>query len=294
MTFLQAAIDAFSLGVLYALVATGIALVFGVMRLVNLAHGELFTAGAYSFALTAAWSTGARLVVMVLVVVGLSLLLERVAFRPVRDAPPATMLVLTFAVAFFLQALARLLFSAQGRGVQILPVLNQPVLVGDLRIRMLTLATAVVGGALLAGTALFLVKTDIGLQMRAAAADFETARILGIDAHRVVRMAFLMAGVLAAAVALVLTVERTTVTPDFGFQITVIGLIGVVVGGLDRIVSGALGGFFVGVVSSVIANLLPTQTRVFLQSWLFLAVILVLLLRPDGLFASRHSRVERV
>jgi branched-chain amino acid transport system permease protein len=294
MTQAQAAIDAVSLGVLFALVATGIALVFGVMRLVNLAHGELFTAGAYTLSLTAAWATGARLVVMLGVVVGLALLLERIAFRPIRQAPPATMLVLTFAVAFFLQALARLLFSAQGRGVQILPDLNEPVVIADVRIRLLTIVTAAVGAVLLVATALFLTRTRLGLQMRAAAADFETARLLGVDANRVIRVAFLLAGLLAAAVALFLTVERTTITPNFGFGITLSGLVGVVLGGLDRIVSGALGGFFLGVTSSVIATLLTSDTRVFLESWVFVTVIVVLLLRPQGLFAGRGASAQRV
>lgn len=294
MMILQLAIDAFSLGVLYALVATGLALLFGVMRLINLAHGELFTAGAYSLTLTAAWATGARLAVLLLVVVGLALVLERVAFRPLRNASPATMLVLTFAIAYFLQALARLLFTAQGRGVQVLPILNAPVLVGDLRIRMLTLVTAVLGAALLVGTALFLTRTTTGLQMRAAAADFETARLLGVDANRVIRAAFLIAALLAAAVAVILVVQRPTVTPDFGFQITVIGLIGVVVGGLDRLSSGAFGGFLVGAINSVLGNLLPTDIRVFLTSWLFVAVIALLVLRPQGLFASRDATAERV
>lgn len=295
MIVLQALIDAVSLGMLYALVATGIALVFGVMRLVNFSHGELFTAGAYSFTLTAAWATGARLLVMLLVVVGLALLLERVAFRPIRNASPATMLVLTFAIAYFLQALARLLFTAQGRGAQVMPVLNTTLQLGDVRLRVLTIVTALLGGLLLAGTAVFLTRTDVGLQMRAAATDFETARMLGINANRVIRTAFLIAGVLAAAVALILTVQRPTITPDFGFQITVIGLVGVVVGGLDRLISGALGGFFIGVVTSVLGHLLPTDSRVFLQSWLFLAVIVVLLLRPRGLFASRAATAgERV
>ena len=294
MMILQLAIDAFSLGVLYALVATGLALLFGVMRLINLAHGELFTAGAYSLTLTAAWATGARLAVLLLVVVGLALVLERVAFRPLRNASPATMLVLTFAIAYFLQALARLLFTAQGRGVQVLPILNAPVLVGDLRIRMLTLVTAVLGAALLVGTALFLTRTTTGLQMRAAAADFETARLLGVDANRVIRAAFLIAALLAAAVAVILVVQRPTVTPDFGFQITVIGLISVVVGGLDRLSSGAFGGFLVGAINSVLGNLLPTDIRVFLTSWLFVAVIALLVLRPQGLFASRDATAERV
>jgi branched-chain amino acid transport system permease protein len=142
---------------------------------------------------------------------------------------------------------------------------------------------------------LVLGRTAIGLQMRAAAADFRAARLLGVRADAVIGFAFLIAGLLAAAVAILLTVQRPLVTPTFGLQVVIIALVGVVVGGIDRLGSATLGGFAIGFAVSVLGDLLPAEERVFLPSFVFLLVIITLLLRPSGLFArGRQTAVERV
>src|SRR5205823_12432737 len=128
-------------------------------------------------------------------------------------------------------------------------------------------------------------RTSIGLQMRAAAIDFRTARILGVRADTVVSFAFLLSGVLAAVVAVVLTVQQPLVTPDFGLQVTIIALVGVVVGGIDRLVTATLGGFAIGFATSILGDRLPSDLSIYLPSFVFALVILVLLVRPAGLFA---------
>jgi branched-chain amino acid transport system permease protein len=293
MSFLQTLIDSVALGALYALVAMGIGLVFGVMRLVNFAYGELITAGAYALALTNGQPIIARALVAFAVVIALSLAMEFV-FKPLRQVTPATMLVATFAVSFLLQNLALLIFGSQGENIDFLTPLNRAVEIGDLRIRWITIISIVVGGLLLALMAWLLGRTNIGLQMRAAAADFRTARILGVRANRVIRIAFVLGGVLAAAVTLVLAVQRPLVTPTYGFMILVPALVGVVVGGLGRLLSATLGGFTIGFATVLLGDLLPSGGRVFLNSVLFALVITVLLLRPDGLFTRKAGVAERV
>jgi branched-chain amino acid transport system permease protein len=290
---LQTIIDAIGLGALYALVAMGIGLVFGVMRLVNFAHGELLTAGAYALLLTNDLPLGVGIVVCFAVVVTLAILME-LAVRPLRGASPATMLVTTFAISFLLQAIAVLAFGTRGENVGILTDLNQAVTIGELRIRWVTIASIGVGALLLAGTALLLGRTTIGLQMRAAAADFRTARILGIRANTVIRFAFVVAGVLAAAVTVLLVVQRPLVTPTFGFSLAIPALVGVVVGGLDRLVTATMGGFALGFATAVLGDVLPADGRKFLDSAVFALVIVVLLLRPNGLFSRGRTAVERV
>ena len=295
MTVLQALADAVALGAVYALVAVGLALVFGVMRLINFAHGELITAGAYALALTAELPRALSVLACVVVCVVLALLMERVAFRPLRGASPATALVTTFAVAFVLQAVWLIAFGPEGRTADVLSDLNRAVAIGDLRIRYVTLAMIVVGAVLLGGTTLFLNRTKIGLQMRAAAADFRMARLLGVRADRVIGLAFVMAGLFAAAVAVLLTVPRPLVTPDFGLSVVILALVGVVVGGIDRLLTATLGGFTIGLATSVLGDVLPSESRVFLPSFVFLLVIVVLLVRPGGLFARPgRAVVERV
>lgn len=293
MSFVQTLIDALALGVLFAMVAMGISLVFGVMRLVNFAYGELITAAAYALLLTKGLAAPMRVVVAVAVAIGLSALMD-VVLRPFRSASATTTLIATFAMSFLLQNVAVLWFGTQGAAMDFLPTLNQAFAVGDLRIRWITMASLVSGGILLATVALILRRTDIGLQMRAAAADFTMARILGVRANRVIAMAFLITGALAGTVTLALAVQRPLVTPSFGFNVLVPALVGVVVGGLDRLVAGTIGGFFVGFATVLLGQILPPETRVFLNSALFALVIIVLLVKPNGLFVRGQRSYERV
>lgn len=293
MRLLQTVIDALALGALYALVAMGISLLFGVMRLVNFAYGELITAGAYALMLTRGMPVVVRILISVTVALAFSMAMDRI-LRPFRNSPPTTTLIATFALSFLLQNAALLWFGTQGATMEFLPTLNQAFAIGELRIRWITLGSLLVGGGLLAAVAGTLRRTDIGLQMRAAAADFTTARILGVRANRVISMAFLITGLLAGAVTLALAVQRPLVTPSFGFNVLVPALVGVVVGGLDRLVAGTLGGFLVGFATVLLGQVLPSGTRVFLNSALFALVIVVLLVKPNGLFVRDRRGVERL
>lgn len=295
MSLLQSLIDAIALGALYGLVAVGIGLVFGVMRLVNFAYGELITAGGFTLAYLNGQPRAVAILACIAVVVLLAFLQERIAFRPLRGSSPATMLVATFAVSFLLQSIYLLAFGSRGKIVGTLGSLNTAANIGSLHVRWISFVALGVGAALLLATTLILNRTTIGLQMRAAAADFRTARLLGVRADRVISFAFLISGVLAAAVSVLLTVESPLVTPDYGVQVTIFALVGVVVGGLDRLLSATLGGFAIGFATSFVGDRLPTSASVYLPSVIYGAVIVVLLLRPAGLFSPvRHAAVERL
>jgi len=291
---LQALVDAVALGSIYALVAVGIGLVFGVLRLINFAYGELITAGAYTLWVLRSLPAVVAILACFAVVVSLSLLLERVAFRPLRKATPATMLIATFAVSYLLQSIYLLVFGSLGNSVSTLAGLQQAVDLGGLRIRWITIVSLACGSLLLIGTAILLGRTSIGLHMRAAATDFQTARVLGVRANRVIAFAFLVSGVLAAAVSVLFTVQNSLVTPDLGVPITIFALVGVVVGGLDRLWTATLGGFAIGFAYSLLGDKLSGEARVYLPSLVFGLVIVVLLLRPGGLFAGQPRSVERV
>ena len=292
----QTLVDAVGLGAVYALMAVGIGLVFGVLRLVNFAYGQLVMAGAYTLAFTSAWPAAASIGACFAVVLALSLALERSVFRPLRTQSPAVMLVTTFAIAFLLQSVALVLDVRDGtigEAARSLGGLNQAVSVGGVDVRKVTIVAVVVAATALGLLALLLARTTIGLHMRAAAADFRTARLLGVQADRVIGLAVLLSGLLAATVAVILTVQSPLVAPDFALKETIFVLVGVVVGGLDRLWTATLVGFAIGFASGVINGALPTDKTVFLPSAVFALVILVLLLRPAGLFA-RGPAVERV
>jgi branched-chain amino acid transport system permease protein len=290
--------DAVGLGAIYALMAVGIGLVFGVLRLVNFAYGQLVMAGAYTLAFTSGWPVWQSILACFGVVVALSLAMELVVFRPLRGQSPAVMLVTTFAVAFLLQAIALIVDlrdDTLGEVAASITSLNEPVTVGGVDIRKITLVSVAVAAFALAVLGLLLTRTTIGLHTRAAAADFRTARLLGVRVNRVIAFAVVLSGLLAAAVAVMMTVQFPLVSPDFALHDTIIVLVGVVVGGIDRLWTATLGGFAIGFASGVINGVLPTENTVYLPSVLFALVILVLLLRPAGLFAwGPRAAVDRV
>ncbi len=288
MKYVQYLIDAVALGSLYALVALGIGLIFGVMRIVNLAHGELLMAGGYTLYETDGWPAIVRVLTALAVVIVVALLMERLALRPLRHASPTTTLVMTFAVSFLLRSIAQKRWSAQGKSMNLFTDLNRAFTIGELRIKYLTIAAVVVGAVLLGAVTVFLDRTDLGLQMRAAASDVRIAQALGVRTNHVVVGAFVIAGILATAALVLFAPQRPVVTPDFGLQIAILALVGVVVGGMDKPSSATLGGFFIGFANSMVFSLLPKGQRVFLDSALYGLVIVVLLVRPSGLFQREN------
>jgi branched-chain amino acid transport system permease protein len=293
----QTLADAVGLGAIYALMAVGIGLVFGVLRLVNFAYGQLIMAGAYAiaFASERGWPVWIGIVLCFAVVLTLSLIMDRIVFRPLRAQSPAVMLVATFAVAFLLQSIALLWFGPLGKIATSLASLNQPVTISSVDIRKIAIVATIVAAVCLLALVLLLARTSVGLHMRAAAMDFQTARLLGVRANRVIASAVLISGVLAATVAVMLTVQTPLVTPDFALRDTILVLAGVVLGGMNRLGSATLGGFAIGFASGFLGGALPTDQSQYLPSFLFAAVILVLLVRPGGLFTrTGQQAVERV
>ena len=247
--------------------AVGIGLVFGVLRLVNFAYGQLVMAGAYTLAFTSAWPAAGSIALCVAVVVALSLLMDLVVFRPLRNQSSAVMLVTTFAIAFLLQAVALIVdLRNDFLGEVVLSsitTLNESITIGGVDIRKVTIVAIGVTIVALLLIALVLNKTSIGLHTRAAASDFRTARLLGVRANRVIMFAVVVSGVLAAAVAVLFVVGNPLVTPDFALHETIVVLVGVVVGGIDRLWTATLGGFSIGFASGVINGLLPTESTVY-------------------------------
>ena len=288
--------DGLALGGIYALMAVGIGLVFGVLRLVNFAYGQLIMAGAYALAYGATWNlpNWESILLCFGVVLVLSVLLDRLVFRPLRLHSPAVMLVATFAVAFLLQNIASLKFGALPRSAGSLALLNAPWDIFGVEIKKIAVISVATTAGCLAILQLLLTRTPLGLHMRAAAMDFRTARLLGVRANRVIACAVILSGMLAAVSAVMLSVQDINVTPTFGLQDTIVVLAGVVLGGLNRPIPATLGGFSIGFATGLLGGILPSNQIQYLPSFVFAAVIVVLLVRPNGLFARAAAPVERV
>jgi len=301
--FFQVVVDAVALGSLFALVALAIGLVFGVMKLINFAQGDYIAIGAYSLVVPTASLTPPLLLGaltpplmiggVLLVVVMLALATERVAFRPLRDSNPATLLISSFAVSYFLQHLVMLVHSGRPKSVGIGQGLTTPIEILGLRVPGIQLVTMLVTAVLLLGLVMFLKRTSLGIQMRAAAENFQMARLLGVPANRVIALAFVISGVLAGAVSLLLIVQTGTLDIRMGLMPVIFAFFATVIGGMGSLVGAALGGFIVGTASVFLQSYLPLEMRPFRDAFLFGLVIVILLVRPQGLIVIRAAR-ERV
>jgi branched-chain amino acid transport system permease protein len=289
--YLQYIIDSIGTGSLYALMTLGLALVFSVMGLMNFAYGQLVMIGGFAMILLRAQPWWVLILGTVAAVVIVSLLMERLAFRPVRTATAMTMLITSFALAQFLQQAARVAFGANPRPLEQFSELSVQYTVGDLfisRMTLITVATTLVAVVVLA---LLLKRTNIGIQLRASTEDVEMSKLVGIKSNRVIASAFVISGVLAAVVAMLFFSTRTNVSWSSGESIVLIAFVGAVIGGLGSMVGAALGGFLMGFTYTMLNALLPIELRVFADAILYILVIVVLLIRPAGIIATKGVRV---
>ncbi len=293
MLTLQIIIDALSAGGMFALMALGIGLIFGIMRLINMAHGEFVMIGGYMLFFLVGRPELLMVFIAIAVVIGLALSTERLVFRQLRQANPATLLVASFTVSFFLQHVMIMAVGSRQKTLNFAYALTEHVAIGGLRVPKLQIVTLIVTFALLLGLGLFLRRTRFGVQMRAAAEDFAMARLLGVRGNRVIAAAFAISGLLAGFVSLLFVAQTGTLAPWMGIQPALIGFVATVIGGLGSLTGAVLGGFLVGAITVVLQSVLPLELRPFREPIMFSILFFVLLVRPQGLIQVRAVK-ERV
>jgi branched-chain amino acid transport system permease protein len=283
---LQQVLNALAFGSEYALLALGLAIVFSIMGLVNFAHGEIITIGAYTMYVAVIMGIGSPLLIIpfaILAAVAGALVFERVAFRPVRYAPTATGMLTAFGVSIFVQNAFLLLVSARPRAVSILGNLNTTVHVGPLRFQLLQILE--LGVALIVASALvvFLTRSVLGLAMRAAARDFAMVRLVGIRANRVIAAAFGISGLLAGVAAIFIVARRGSIEPDMGFLPVLKAFVACVIGGFGSLQGAVVGGLLLGFIEVGILVILPQQWGGLTDAIVFALIALILVTRPHGL-----------
>lgn len=289
--FLQTLIDAFSLGGLYALLALGLGMVFGIMRLVNFAHGEIIMICGYAMFFLAGQSSWLVVAGILVVSVVVAVLMERVAFRPLRGAEPSTLMIASFALSYFLQNLALAIMGGFPKSLDALPVLIKPINLYRLNVPTGSVVTIIVTAAVLIALTLFLQRTSLGIQMRAAAEDSTASQLLGVRTNRVVASAFVISGLLAGIMSLLFISQLGLVGPRVGLEPLIVAFVGVVLGGMGSLPGAALGGFMVGVIQTAFQAVLPPTLGGYRQAFVFGVVIFFLLFRPRGILAP--PQVER-
>jgi len=315
---IQQIVNALSAGSLYALMAVGLAMVFGILRLINFAHGDVMMIAAYLavFCIGAGLPLEAALVIMVVGTVIVGLLMERIAYRPLRGGPEVAMLLSSFAVGQILQNGTLLTTRLAGKPTLIAfpspEQLSGVITLGTITVSKVNVVSFVAGVVLLGLLTLFVTRTTLGLSMRAAAEDLDAARLMGIKVNRVVATAFAISAALAAVAGFLYAVQAGQINPYMGFTPVLKAFIAAVIGGLGSIAGAVLGGYVLGFLEVVVTALagigdllpagsVPPEVRGFLQQWLpsslasyrdavvFIVLILVLLVRPQGILGRRDE-----
>lgn len=286
--FLQQLVNGLSVGSMYAVLALGLAMIYGTLGILNFAYGELIAIVGYImyFATGAGIPFALAALLGVLGAVLASVLMQLTVFRPLQGTGFVTLLFASFALSQVLQGLFRQAVSPRAKGIPSPDVFSQTVDLGPLRISVLTLITFGIAILALVLFALFMRTSRVGLQMRAAALDLTTTRLHGVPASRVILLAFALSGLLAG-VSGVLWISRTaTVTPVTGTTPILVAFVAVVLGGLGSTVGAVLGGFLFGILEVMLQAYLPSAVVPFQFALALIAVALVLYARPQGILGK--------
>lgn len=289
--FLQQALNALALGGTYALLGLGLAVVFSVLGLINFAHGELMTLTGYGifYALLAGLPFPIALLIGVLIATVAAVLMERIAFRPVRNASGTTMLLTSFAVSTILHILFQNLISARPKAIAVPESLTGAITLGGMQIGLIQLLSILITALSLLALTLFLRRSLLGIAMRAAAEDFNVARLMGVNANLVISTAFAISGLLAGVAGILWLFQRGSVDPLMGFLPVLKAFIAVVLGGLGSLSGAVIGGFILGFIEVALRAYLPDSILAYRDAISLTLVILVLFFLPQGIVPRRES-----
>ena len=284
-TIIQFVIDVLSLGSLYALMAMGLVIVYGILKMVNFAYGELIMVAGYSLYLLNGsplpWLVMAVIAIVMAILTGM--LTELVAFRPVREKSVTAVLITSFAFSTLLQNAALLFISPRARTVPLPDIFTRTVEIAGVIIPLRNLLTIVCAVVLLAVFALILKRTMLGIALRAAASQFTMARMLGVPANLIISVAFAISGLFAGIVAMFWLGRIGSVVPGIGLEPLLVAFIATVIGGMRSLVGAVVGGFLLALIDVSLNYLLPQNLLQFRDAFTFTMVIVLLVLRPEGL-----------
>jgi branched-chain amino acid transport system permease protein len=287
--FVQHSLNGLTLGSLYALIAIGYTMVYGILRLINFAHSEIFMLGAYFvfWGITLFYLPWAlAMVAAVIVTASVGILVDRVAYRPLRDAPRISALISAIGVSFFLQNVTIVVFGALPRQVYRPGWLEDPILLGDVRLLPLTLFVPALSLLLMLGLVWIVYKTKTGLGMRAISKDIETSYIMGVPVNRIISITFGIGSALAAASGIMWALRYPQLQPVMGSIPGFKAFIAAVFGGIGSIPGAVIGGLMLGLIEIMAVAFFPDLAG-YRDAFAFVLLIVILLLKPTGLMGEK-------
>lgn len=287
--FLQNVANGLSLGSLYALIAIGYTMVYGILRLINFAHSEIFMLAPYflyfgflMFHLP--WWISAIAAIALTAMTGM--LSERIAYRPLRDAPRISALISAIGVSFFLQNLAIVVFSGIPRSVYRPEFFKTLYQFGGIRIQSTLIASVIVSGLFLALLLYIVYRTKTGLAMRAISVDIETSRLMAVDVDKAISVTFIIGSALAAVGGILWGLRFPQIFPTMGTIPGLKAFIAAVVGGIGNIPGAMIGGFLLGMSEILFVAFFPGLSG-YRDAFVFIILILILLFKPDGILGKK-------
>ncbi len=276
-----------SVGGQYALIAVGYTMVYGILRLINFAHGDIFTAaGFFMVYLCTALPVQISIPLVIILTVLLGFTVERIAYKPLRSAPRMSVMISAIGVSYLLQNLMWYVTGGLAKQYPTIPWISNSITIGTATTKVVTLITPLLTILLVIALVTIIQKTKIGMAMRAVSKDFETAQLMGIKIDSVISTTFIIGSLLAAVGSVLYFSNYTSVTPTVGAMPGLKAFVAAVFGGIGSIPGAVIGAFIIGICENIIKALGYTT---FSDAFTFALLIVILLFKPTGLFGEKTS-----
>ena len=287
---LQYLLSGISVGGQYALIAIGYTMVYGILRLINFAHGDVFmVAGLIMiYAIAGGLPMWAAIVLVIVLTVALGVAIEKVAYKPLRSAPRMSVMISAIGVSYLLQNCALYFTGGLPRTYPVIPFLTKKVTIWGATTKMVTVVTPVLTLILIIVLVLLIKYTKIGMAMRAVSKDFETSQLMGIKINSVISFTFVIGCFLAAVGSLLYFSNYQTVVPTSGAMPGLKAFVAAVFGGIGSIPGAVIGAFIIGICENIIKGIGQDWT-IFSDAFTFVLLIVILLVKPTGIFGEKAT-----
>ena len=284
--YIDLLLSGITVGSLYALIAIGYTMVYGILRLINFAHGDIFMmAGFFMVYISASMPMAVAIPVVLIMTVALGLLIERAAYKPLRSAPRMSVMISAIGVSYLLQNLATYITGGLARPYPEIPFLKGTFMLGALKIKIITVVTPLLTILLVIALVLFINHTKTGMAMRAVSRDFDTARLMGIKVNNIISVTFIIGSFLAGVGSILYFSNYGQVSPTIGAMPGLKAFVAAVFGGIGSIPGAVLGAYIIGICESLIKS--NNSIAIFSNAFTFALLILVLLFKPNGMFGEK-------
>ena len=284
--YIDLLLSGITVGSLYALIAIGYTMVYGILRLINFAHGDIFMmAGFFMVYISASMPMAVAIPVVLLMTVALGLLIERAAYKPLRSAPRMSVMISAIGVSYLLQNLATYITGGLARPYPEIPFLKGSFMLGALKIKVITVVTPLLTILLVIALVIFINHTKTGMAMRAVSRDFDTARLMGIKVNNIISVTFIIGSFLAGVGSILYFSNYGQVSPTIGAMPGLKAFVAAVFGGIGSIPGAVLGAYIIGICESLIKS--NNSIAIFSNAFTFALMILVLLFKPNGMFGEK-------